>query len=110
MTQAAALLGELRAAGVSIVADRGLLRVEAPRGVVTVNLRERIAQHKPALLSLVGSEQAALAADWPEEALREIAGLLAKAYERYRGVPRVPEDRAAGQLAVSPDVSVHGEG
>ena len=64
------LLGDLSSRGVKIWAEDGQLRVRAPQGAVTSELKAALTEHKPELLRLLGqqriSEQAAaLRADFP---------------------------------------------
>ena len=54
MKAAEVLLVELREAGVTVTADGGQLRINAPIGIVTPLLRERMVENKPALLELFG--------------------------------------------------------
>jgi TubC N-terminal docking domain len=49
------LLEALRAHGVSVTAVADRLRVEAPRGVLTPEVREQLALHKAELLSLLAT-------------------------------------------------------
>jgi hypothetical protein len=51
MSLATTLLTELAAAGMHLVRDGNTLRVEAPSGATLDPFRERIRQHKPALLA-----------------------------------------------------------
>jgi hypothetical protein len=53
------LLDTLTASGVRVWAEGGKLKLDAPRGVVTPELKDRLTAHKPELL-------AALTADAPE--------------------------------------------
>jgi hypothetical protein len=45
------LLDTLSASGVRLWAEGGKLKLDAPRGAVTPELKERLAAHKPALLA-----------------------------------------------------------
>ncbi|MDB5815273.1 MAG: hypothetical protein JWN23_2390 [Rhodocyclales bacterium] len=47
----AELLSVLRAAGISLSLEQGGLRIQAPRGAVTVEIRERLQAHKPAIVA-----------------------------------------------------------
>jgi hypothetical protein len=51
VSAAAALLDELKRQGVSLWADGERIRFRAPRGVVTPELREQLAQHRDQLLA-----------------------------------------------------------
>ena len=46
-----ALLAELTARGVTVAAHGDKLRIDAPAGAITPELRERLAEHKAALLA-----------------------------------------------------------
>jgi len=50
---AAALLRQLNVAGVALEVCDGKLRVNAPRGAITADLREQLARHKAAVLELL---------------------------------------------------------
>jgi hypothetical protein len=47
------LLDTTTAAGIRLEAQGDRLHVEAPAGIVTANLRDELARHKPALLTLL---------------------------------------------------------
>ena len=53
---AAALIGELRAVGATVCVLDGRVRVEAPRGVLTPELRDAFVLHKDALVALLAAE------------------------------------------------------
>jgi hypothetical protein len=116
MSGAASLLSNLREAGISIRSADGRLIVEAPAGVVTAQMRAELARHKTELVAALESSMGHLTRADPitSEALREVAGLLAVAYQRYAGIPRVPaeepENPTLPQLALSARESVHGHG
>ena len=55
MTAATAILGELRAAGIAVETVGERLRLNAPAGVLTPALLDRVRPHKPAILALIGS-------------------------------------------------------
>jgi hypothetical protein len=50
---AAVLLTEIRAAGVDVGLDNGVLRVRAPKGVLTAVQRERLVEHHAEIISLL---------------------------------------------------------
>src|SRR5262245_58985262 len=54
------LLSTLVERGIVMRADDGNLRVEAPRGALTDDLRAAIATHKPQLLARLASEESAI--------------------------------------------------
>jgi hypothetical protein len=54
------LLDDLRSQDVLLDVDEGCLVVDAPVGVVTEELRARLAEHKPSLLKLLEWEQSKL--------------------------------------------------
>jgi len=68
---ATVLLGELRSKGVWLSVEDDQLVVDAPRGLLTDDLRQAIRQHKPALLALLRQEPPALASDGPVQPARE---------------------------------------
>jgi hypothetical protein len=116
MSGAASLLSMLRDAGISIRSADGRLIVEAPAGLVSAEMRTEIASHKAELVATLESHIGLLppADSVTEEAVREVSGLLAVAYQRYARIPRVraeePENPTLPQLALSGGVSVHGHG
>ena len=48
------LLGELYRLGVTLAVEGGRLRVRAPRGVITEDMRQRLAEHKPEIVEALG--------------------------------------------------------
>jgi hypothetical protein len=52
------LLAEMQKLGVLLACDEGALRVKAPAGVLTPDLKTALAQHKAALLALLESARA----------------------------------------------------
>ena len=61
MTPAQRLLTDLRGRGARCWADGGLLRWLAPPGLITPDLRARLAASKPEILALLAAEEAAIA-------------------------------------------------
>lgn len=53
MNPAGELINELRRRGATLTPNGDKLRITAPRGVITPQLRDQIAQHKPALMRLL---------------------------------------------------------
>jgi len=53
MTPASALLTALRECGATVAVVNGRLRVEAPRGAVTDEMRRALERHQPELVALV---------------------------------------------------------
>jgi hypothetical protein len=49
----AVLLAEIRAAGADVGLDRGVLRVRVPKGVLTAAQRERLVEHRAAIICLL---------------------------------------------------------
>lgn len=64
------ILLALVVARVDVVSQAGNLRFRAPMGVLTDELRARIAEHRPALMALVqrGAVLPWRVVDWPEDA------------------------------------------
>jgi hypothetical protein len=115
MSRITSLLGELRAAGVSIRSEGGRLIVEAPAGLVTAEIRAQLVKCKAELVSALEPDLSPPSEDTIEAgAFREVAGLLAIAYQRYARIQRVPADQPKDstlqQLALSVGESVHGHG
>ena len=52
------LLGELRRRGIRVWAEDGRLRMSAPAGAATPEIREQLALHKQAILALLARESA----------------------------------------------------
>jgi hypothetical protein len=50
------LLDTLTASGVHVWAEGGKLKLDAPRGAVTPELKERLAAHKPELLAALSAD------------------------------------------------------
>ena len=70
MSGAAVLLTEIRAAGVDVGLDNGVLRVRAPKGVLTAVQRERLVEHHTEIISLLAepaNDREALADDLPPD-------------------------------------------
>jgi len=106
------LLAHLRGTGVSISAQRGRLIVEAPPGVVSAELHAELRERKAELIAALEAECVP-----PDESIvlgvrREIADLLAIAYQRYAAMQRAGADRlndsGKERLANSDTASVHG--
>jgi hypothetical protein len=79
--------------------------------MIIPELRAELLGSKQELLSALDQESGKPAGEdaTAAEAFREIGGLLAIAYQRYRGVQRVQTDqRGASKLALSSEPSVHG--
>jgi hypothetical protein len=55
---ALALMRDLQAAGVVLEARDGRLRVDAPVGIVTPDIRDSLARHKPELLAMLAADPA----------------------------------------------------
>ena len=51
-----ALLADLGARGVTLAAEDGQLKVQAPKGALTPALRDALAAHKPALLARLAGD------------------------------------------------------
>jgi hypothetical protein len=64
----AQLLGELRARGAVVTAQDGRLRITAPAGTVTPDLRRTLETQKPALLELLTQADASRTATSPQAA------------------------------------------
>jgi hypothetical protein len=112
MRTATSLLASLRAVGILIRSEEGRLVVEAPRGIITPEIRSQLAKRKTELVSILKLEEEHKANDAiTAEALRKVAALLATAYQRRQRIPRIPE--VAGyplniELALPAGQSVHG--
>jgi|ERR1019366_1791295 len=108
MTAAASLVASLRAAGILIRSEGGRLLVEAPCGSITPEIRTQLAKRKTELVSIIRLEEEHRANNVTTvEALREVAGLLATAYQRRQRIRRIPEAAADAELALSGGQSVH---
>ena len=111
---AAALITDLRKAGVQFYRVGTRLIVEAPPGLVTPEIRAELSRSKQELLNAVGRQSPEATGDDQvvAEALREIAALLAAAYRRQQEIRRVPEHHpgagAQHGLALSGQASVYG--
>lgn len=116
MSGITSLLGELRAAGVSIRLEGERLIVEGPTGAVTPEMRAELVRRKAELVSALESDPGCPPREDPItlEAFREVAGLLALAYQRYAKIQRMPVDQPKEPplqpLALSESKSVHGHG
>jgi len=112
----AALLTDLRKAGVQLYREGTRLIVEAPPGMVTPEIRAELSRAKQELLRAVGRQSPEAPGEDPiaAEALREIAALLAAAYRRHRqlqpAATNPPSDHCNEALANSGTRSVHGVG
>ena len=109
----ASLLVKLTAAGVSIGSDGGRLIVEAPPGVLTADLRTTLVRSKAELLAaLEGSTHRADQDPALTHAVKENAGLLARAYRRCSVIQQVgtpaPSGSGNDELASPAPKSVHG--
>jgi hypothetical protein len=109
------LLATLRRCGIEISSDGERLRVEAPRGAVTPEVRRTLAEHKPQLIA-----ELTRAASWPSESLEaerrfgapyaRLFPLLGKAVASRQGPGRLVQvfaDRAAVVLDSDPDRLVY---
>jgi TubC N-terminal docking domain len=109
----ARLLAELRDAGAILRVHGERLAVEAPTGVITAEIREKLARQKAGLVSLLRIS-AEPQIDQAIEAFRDLAKLLAVAYRRYSNAQSVLVDRTpespSGGVALSDESSVHGGG
>jgi hypothetical protein len=81
------LLERLRSAGVIIRAQDSRLVIEAPAGVITPDLRDVLVRNKANLLSVLGRQQKGGSGDAIDHAVRGVAELLARAYERLNTAP-----------------------
>ena len=114
MSATAALITDLRKAGVRLYREGTRVMVEAPAGVITPEIRAELSRSKQELLTALGKESPGATGEDPiaAEALRAIAGLLAAAYRRQQEIRRVPADHASaerhGKLALPCEPSVHG--
>lgn len=107
MTSAANVIARIRSLGASLSLDGPRLIVDAPRGVITRELREEIVRLKPAILA----ELSAGADRLPRDAVHQVAGLLAIAYRRHRDACTGPCGSAGqgdSRLANFVHQSVHG--
>ncbi len=108
MTTAASLLASLRAVGILIWSEKGRLVVEGPCGTITPAIRSQLAKRRTELITIITLEEEHRANDTTTvEALREVAGLLAIAYQRRQRIRRIPEAEADAELALSAGQSVH---
>jgi len=105
------LLETLRRSGVEIATDGERLRVSAPRGVVTEEIRRTLVAHKPELLAELAGETV-----WPPECLdteRRFRVPYARLFPLLGGPVTTPAgpgtllqvfaDRAAVRLDADPD-------
>ena len=51
------LLSRLRKLGIKLQVDKGRLRIDAPKGVLSSSLREELSQHKDAIIQYVGNKE-----------------------------------------------------
>jgi hypothetical protein len=112
MNRVASLIANLRRAGVTLHREGSRLIVEAPRGVVTPEIRGQLTQSKRALLKVLADESQDGSPDGVVDAIREVSSLLAIAYRRHSAAQQVvPDPRTnsgGGGLANSDRPSVHG--
>ena len=109
MRQAVSLVARIRSLGASISSDGARLRLKAPRGAITSELREEIVRFKPAILAeLIGETPKDSRDRKSTKAVGEIATLLATAYRRHKPACSGNCDTADSPLANSHNESVHG--
>lgn len=108
---ALALLESLGAVGISVSSERGRLIVDAPAGAITSQLRAELVSKKAELIAALEMKLHPIDAI-RLEAQKEIAGLLAIAYQRRAAIQRVcagrNENTVDSGLASSGKSSVHG--
>lgn len=110
------LLTTLRSSGVEITVVEDRLRIEAPHGVVTPEIRQALAEHKPELLAELTGQTLPEEAQWPSECReseQRFGGLHARLYpllghsvvtpEGHGELVQVFSERASVRLDVSPD-------
>lgn len=114
MTAANDFLADLRKAGIIVRANGDRLVVEAPAGLVTTQLRDELARRKETLLFALRDSIELRLVPEDMEILREVANLLAVAYQRFLRIPRVPAEEASCKatvgVALSGESSVYGGG
>ena len=102
------LLHQLQALGVVLIADGDRLRVDAPAGALTPELRQALATQKSTLLRLIGRPDGTSAPGCPrcqniEARAREVLSVVRPYLPR--GLQRVPDEQllhlAAWSLMVS---------
>jgi hypothetical protein len=112
MTATALFIARLRTLGVSLRPDGTRLIVDAPRGVLTSELREQMGCLKQDMLSELEAEALAVYDTPARNALREIGAFFATAYRRSKNLRPVEEisgqDGGDDELAYSSRESVHG--
>lgn len=112
----AALITDLRKAGVQLYREGTRLIVEAPPGIVTPEIRAELLRAKHELLTAVDRRSSEAMGDdqIAAEALRYIADLLALAYRRSAAHGHTSAHREAAHiprgLALPGEASVHGVG
>ncbi len=87
-----ALLSRLSALNVTVTAHGDRLRVEAPAGALTAELRAALAEHKPALLALLSPQRMRIPLTLEESPSEWLA---------RRGLRIVGGDPATGTLFVA---------
>lgn len=109
---AAALLASLRSRGISIATERGRLILDAPEGVVTLEMRGELGRNKAEIITVL-EDEAHSRDSTLASALNEITGLLALAYGRHQQIlhagGRDGKDFADTGLANPGRTSVHGD-
>lgn len=114
MSGATSLVASLRGMGATLRREGTRVVVEAPSGVITLEIRGQLAESKRELLEVLAKDSPAYAGfdHQAADAVHEISSLLAIAYRRYSAVQRVGSDRrndsGNGDLANSSESSVHG--
>jgi hypothetical protein len=103
MSRASFLIKRLRGAGASIQSTGSGLVVDAPKGVLTLDLRAELASMKrEILLELQGEAENAANPSELAEASQLVASLLASAYKQLNA-------QRDSRLALSKPESVHGD-
>lgn len=76
-TPASTLLAGLRARGATLTVQRGQLRFRAPRGVLTIEERQALQEHKAELLALLSPDEIPNdASPWSDEQATQLLGDL----------------------------------
>jgi hypothetical protein len=78
----AEFLSSLNEMGIAVANEDGKLVIDAPAGVVTVQLREELARRRNELIAALGMRSEHTEDDVLTHAQRNIAGMLAGAYRR----------------------------